>query len=601
MTRQRAENDWSSLLQFSHRTVILKTRTDAALIWEVFMARNVAIGIQNFGDLIQKNYFYIDKTPFIKEWWDSGDSVTLITRPRRFGKTLNMSMVEQFFSVDYAGRGDLFEELSIWQDEEYRRLQGTYPVISLSFANIKETNFRTAREKICQLLTNLYVKYSFLKESTVLTDTDRDFFNRILSVEVRDSDATLALYQLSDYLYRYYGKKVIILLDEYDTPMQEFFMDGYWKELETFICSLFNSTFKTNPWLERAIMTGITRVSKESIFSDLNNLKVVTTTSDEYAVSFGFTEEEVFAALEECERSDEKEQVKKWYDGFCFGEYRDIYNPWSILNFLDKGVFTTYWANTSSNSLVGKLLREGSRAIKEKFEILLRGETIETPIDEQIVYNQLNGNERAVWSLLLASGYLKVLSFENYGDIPEGNQPKYTLTLTNLEVKVMFQSMVRDWFTESETNYNDFIKALLLGDRKAMNIYMNRVAMDIFSYFDTGKGRYGEEPERFYHGFVLGLMVELQNRYVITSNRESGFGRYDVMLEPKNPEKDDAILLEFKVHDPEDEETMKDTVAAALTQIENKQYAAQLIARGIPRERIRSYGFAFQGKNVLIG
>lgn len=601
MTRQRAENDWSSLLQFSHRTVILKTRTDAALIWEVFMARNVAIGIQNFGDLIQKNYFYIDKTPFIKEWWDSGDSVTLITRPRRFGKTLNMSMVEQFFSVDYAGRGDLFEGLSIWQDEEYRRLQGTYPVISLSFANIKETNFRTAREKICQLLTNLYVKYSFLKESTVLTDTDRDFFNRILSVEVRDSDATLALYQLSDYLYRYYGKKVIILLDEYDTPMQEFFMDGYWKELETFICSLFNSTFKTNPWLERAIMTGITRVSKESIFSDLNNLKVVTTTSDEYAVSFGFTEEEVFAALEECERSDEKEQVKKWYDGFCFGEYRDIYNPWSILNFLDKGVFTTYWANTSSNSLVGKLLREGSRAIKEKFEILLRGETIETPIDEQIVYNQLNGNERAVWSLLLASGYLKVLSFENYGDIPEGNQPKYTLTLTNLEVKVMFQSMVRDWFTESETNYNDFIKALLLGDRKAMNIYMNRVAMDIFSYFDTGKGRYGEEPERFYHGFVLGLMVELQNRYVITSNRESGFGRYDVMLEPKNPEKDDAILLEFKVHDPEDEETMKDTVAAALTQIENKQYAAQLIARGIPRERIRSYGFAFQGKNVLIG
>ena len=565
------------------------------------MARNVAIGIQNFGDLIQKNYFYIDKTSFIKEWWDSGDSVTLITRPRRFGKTLNMSMVEQFFSVDYAGRGDLFEGLSIWQDEEYRRLQGTYPVISLSFANIKETNFRTAREKICQLLTNLYVKCSFLKESTVLTDADRDFFNRILSVEVRDSDATLALYQLSDYLYHYYGKKVIILLDEYDTPTQEFFMDGYWKELVSFTRSLFNSTFKTNPWLERAIMTGITRVSKESIFSDLNNLKVVTTTSDEYATSFGFTESEVLYALGECGRLEESAQVKHWYDGFIFGNHKDIYNPWSILNFLDTGKLTTYWANTSSNSLVGKLLREGSRAIKEKFEMLLRGETIETPIDEQIVYNQLNGNERAVWSLLLASGYLKVLSFESYGDIPEGNQPKYRLTLTNLEVKVMFQSMVRDWFTESETNYNDFIKALLLGDRKAMNIYMNRVAMDIFSYFDTGKGRYGEEPERFYHGFVLGLMVELQNRYVITSNRESGFGRYDVMLEPKNPEKDDAILLEFKVHDPEDEETMKDTVAAALMQIENKQYAAQLIARGIPKERIRSYGFAFQGKNVLIG
>lgn len=565
------------------------------------MARTVAIGIQDFGDLIQKNYFYIDKTFFIKEWWESGDSVTLITRPRRFGKTLNLSMVEQFFSVDYAGRGELFEGLSIWNEKEYRNLQGTYPVISLSFARVKEANYADTRAKICEILRNLFIRYSFIKESEALTDADRNYFDRILAAEISNSDATSALYQLSNYLYRYYGRKVIILLDEYDTPMQEAYVDGYWEELASFTRSLFNSAFKTNPWLERAIMTGITRVSKESIFSDLNNLEVVTATSDKYSVSFGFTEEEVFAALAECGRSDEKEQVKRWYDGFIFGKHKDIYNPWSILNFLDKGIFTTYWANTSSNSLVGKLLREGSRTIKEKFEILLRGEEIETPIDEQIVYNQLTGNERAVWSLLLAGGYLKVLCFESYGEIPEGSQPKYTLTLTNLEVKVMFQSMIRDWFTETEPDYNDFIKALLLGDRKAMNIYMNRVALDTFSYFDTGKRRSREEPERFYHGFVLGLIVELQNRYVITSNRESGFGRYDVMLEPKNPGEDDAIILEFKVHDPEDEETLKDTAAAALKQIENKQYAAQLIARGIPKERIRSYGFAFQGKQVLIG
>ena len=564
------------------------------------MARTVAIGIQDFEKIRLENYFYIDKTPFIKEWWESGDSVTLITRPRRFGKTLNMSMVEQFFSVDYANRGELFEGLSIWEDEKYRELQGTYPMISLSFANVKEREYKTTRKKICQLLTNLYTKYSFLLDSGLLYEADIDYYKRV-SENMDDSDASLALYQLSDYLYRYYGKKVIILLDEYDTPMQEAYVDGYWEKLVGFTRSLFNSTFKTNPWLERAIMTGITRVSKESIFSDLNNLEVVTTTSDKYAKAFGFTQEEVFAALEECGLSEEKEQVERWYDGFIFGEHKDIYNPWSILNFLDKKSYKTYWANTSSNSLVGKLLREGNRGIKEKFEVLLGGESIQSVIDEQIVYNQLDGNERAIWSLLLASGYLKVLTYESYGDIPEGELPRYELALTNLEVKLMFRNMIRDWFSEAEADYNDFIKALMLGDKKAMNVYMNRVALDTFSYFDTGSRPSGAEPERFYHGFVLGLIVELQRRYIITSNRESGFGRYDVMLEPKNPKEDDAIILEFKVHDPEDETTLKDTVQEALQQIERKQYAVQLMARGIPREKIRCYGFAFEGKNVLIG
>ena len=565
------------------------------------MARNIAIGLQDFGDLIQKKYFYIDKTSFLKEWWEKGDSVTLIARPRRFGKTLNMSMTEQFFSVDYAGRGDLFEGLSIWKEEEYRKLQGTYPVISLSFANVKEVNYSNTRERICQLLTNLFVKHSYLKDSKVLTDTDRIFFNRILSMDIRDTDATLALYQLSDYLYRYYGKKVIILLDEYDTPMQEAYVNGFWDELVAFTRSLFNATFKTNPWLERGLMTGITRVSKESIFSDLNNLEVVTTTSDRYATSFGFTEQEVFQALTEWGLEQEKEKVKQWYDGFIFGKHKDIYNPWSILNFIDKKKFTTYWANTSSNSLAGKLIREGDRRIKEKFEILLQGGVIRTPVDEQIVYNQLNGNEEAVWSLLLASGYVKALSYERLDLLAPGEEQMYELTLTNYEVSRMFEGMVRSWFSTAKADYNDFIKAMLLGNIRAMNAYMNRVALSTFSYFDTGKNPSWEEPERFYHGFVLGLMVDLQDRYVITSNRESGFGRYDVMLEPKNPEKDDALILEFKVHDPIDEDNLQDTVKKALSQIEEKQYTAGLMARGIPQEKIRCYGFAFQGKRVLIG
>lgn len=561
------------------------------------MGKTVAIGIQNYNEIIEKDYFYVDKTAFIKEWWESGDSVTLITRPRRFGKTLNMSMTEQFFSMKYAGRSDLFEGKRIWGEESYRKLQGTYPVISLSFANIKEKTYEATRKKICQILINLYAEYSFLLNGELLYKTEKEYYQRITE-EMDDGDATLALYQISNYLYRYYGKKVIILLDEYDTPMQEAYVHGYWEELVAFTRSLFNATFKTNPWLERAIMTGITRVSKESIFSDLNHLEVVTTTSDKYTDSFGFTEEEVFAAMDEFGYV-EKEEVKLWYDGFIFGSRKDIYNPWSILNYLDKGKVTTYWANTSSNGLVGKLLREGSRNIKSSFEMLLAGEHLVTPIDEQIVYNQLNGSEKAIWSLLVASGYLKVISYEEYGpeDIIE---PKYELALTNLEVKIMFQNMIRMWFEEARPDYNDFVKALIQDDVEAMNEYMNRVALKTFSYFDTGKQPSGAEPERFYHGFVLGLMVELRNRYVISSNRESGFGRYDIMLTPKT-EADDGIIIEFKIYNFRREKNLEETLANALQQINDKKYEEELLEKGVPAGKIRKYGFVFEGKNVLIG
>lgn len=564
------------------------------------MARTVAIGRQDFSKIRRDNCFYIDKTDFIREWWENMDDVTVIMRPRRFGKTLNMSMTEQFFSVEYAGRSDLFEGLSIWEHEKFRQMQGTWPVIFLSFANVKETNYKDARIKICQLLTNLYMKNRFLLEEGFLKDRDREFFERV-SPEMDDNTATMAIYQLSNYLSAYYGKKAIILLDEYDTPMQEAYVDGYWDEFTAFCRSLFNATFKTNPYLERALMTGITRVSRESIFSDLNNLEVVTTTSGKYEDCFGFTQSEVQKALEEFGLSEQSETVKTWYDGFIFGHTKDIYNPWSIINFLDKKRPMAYWANTSSNSLVNKLIREGNRDVKLSFERLLRGETLTAEVDEQIVYSQLQDNETAIWSLLLAGGYLKAkdhrIVTSDWGEWRE----EYELELTNFEVKIMFVKMVQGWFERVSGDYNGFVKALLSDDVDAMNEYINRISQTVFSFFDVGKSPSGKaEPERFYHGFVLGLIVELAGRYVVTSNRESGFGRYDVCLEPTR-EEDNAVLMEFKVFQPNREKTLEETVQAALRQIEEKRYAAGLVERGVEKERIRAYGVAFEGKKVLIG
>ncbi len=560
------------------------------------VAQKIGIGWQDFEEVRQRNLFYVDKTVFIREWWESGDGVTLIARPRRFGKTLNMSMLEKFFSVRYARRGDLFEGLRIWEEEKYRKLQGTYPVISLSFANVKDRAYEAALKDIGWILMNLYSEYGFLLDADVLNENEKQFFQSV-KAGMDELTASKAIYQLSLYLYRYYGKKVIILLDEYDTPMQEAYVSGYWNQIVPFMRNLFNAAFKTNPYLERAVMTGITRVSKESIFSDLNNLEVVTVSSEKYADSFGFTEEEVFAALDEHGLSDRKQEVKDWYDGFTFGNKTDIYNPWSIINYLDKKKLGAYWANTSSNSLVGKLIREGSKETKQVMEGLLSGKKLVVEVDEQIVYNQLFQKRNGVWSLLLASGYLKVAGTEF---AERTGRTYYELELTNKEVRVMFEGMIRDWFAPQEDTYNDFIKALLLGDVDAMNAYMNRVTMATFSYFDTGSSPSGEEPERFYHGFVLGLMVDLSDRYVLTSNRESGFGRYDVMLEPKKAG-DDGIILEFKVFQPRKEKGLEDTVEAALKQIEEKRYETALAEKGIPKERIRKYGFAFRGKEVLIG
>lgn len=510
------------------------------------MQKVISIGKQNFVSLRENDCFYIDKTDLICKWWESKDEITLITRPRRFGKTLNMSMLNCFFSNQFTGREDLFKGLVVWKKEKYRKMQGTYPVIFLNFSAIKGSNYEDARDGIIMAINEAYSEHRYLLESNELTDGERKCFEELdyyaknpgIKKQVANDTICNAVKNLANCLSRYYKKKVIILLDEYDTPMQEAYLYGYWKEFTAFIRSLFNATFKTNPYLERAMMTGITRVSKESVFSDLNNLNVVTTTSTEYETCFGFSEEEVFQALEERGMNNQKKLVKSWYDGFVFGNTHDIYNPWSITNFLDKKQVRPYWADTSSNSMIDELIRKASTDIKEKMEELLQGKEIVVNFDEQIVFEQLD-------------------------------------------------------------NYNQFMKALLSDDIDAMNYYMNQIIMTTFSYFDVGQN----EPERFYHGFVLGLIADQTDIYEIRSNRESGFGRYDVMMIPKIKEtkKYPAIIMEFKVRNIKREESLEDAVQTVLTQIKEKCYDAELYDRGLKKEEIHHYGFAFEGKKVLIG
>ena len=420
-----------------------------------------------------------------------------------------------------------------------------------------------------------------------------------MTARMDDSVAAVSLRNLSDYLYRYYGEKTIILLDEYDTPMQEAYLNDYREELVSFTRGLFNCTFKTNPYMERALMTGITRVSRESVFSDLNNLKVVTATAKQYETFFGFTEEEVFRALDEFGLSGKKEEVKAWYDGFSFGTVSDIYNPWSVINYLDEKEPAPYWANTSSNSLVGKLIRESGGTIKDDFRILLDGGAVETEIEEQIVYQQLDLDETAIWSFLLAGGYLRVKNVKVRQTGYEEWRRIYTLELTNFEIRVMFRHMVKGWFLPVASSYSDFIRAFLQGNLEDMNAYINRVTRGTFSYFDTAGDAEHSEPEKFYHGFMIGLMVELSDQYRMVSNRESGFGCCDMMLIPRKKNLD-AVIIEFKVVHPRREKDLEQTAENALAQIEEKDYIRELAESGIPEEKVRIYGFAFRGKEVLI-
>ncbi len=443
------------------------------------MARVIATGEQSFVTLRENALFYVDKTKFIKEWWCGHDSVTLITRPRRFGKTLMLDTVKTFFSPEFAGQSQLFEGLEIWQDEAVRKLQGTVPVISLSFASIKCKDLAETLYTIKFFIERCYAKFRYLlNQSNILSNYEINCFSQI-NREMKDADAKTALLALSEYIYRFHKQKPIILLDEYDSPLQAAWSHGYWDELVDFLRGLFNSTFKTNEFLERGLITGITRISKESIFSDLNNLKVVGTTTDKYTDCFGFTEQEVFAAMAEYGLT-EKKKVKKWYNGFIFGKQKNIYNPWSIIGYLTEKRFDTFWGQTSSNAIVGRLIAQSGEEIKKDTTALIQGSTIVTYLDEQIVFSEINNKPGAIWSFLMAAGYVKPINF----DISE---KKYEITLTNYEVHLIFESLISSWFTHTSDYGRAFRNALIHNNVNEMNKFLSEIAKNTFIFLTLKK------------------------------------------------------------------------------------------------------------------
>ncbi|MBQ9536363.1 MAG: AAA family ATPase [Desulfovibrionaceae bacterium] len=550
------------------------------------MERVITTGEQNFSYLREHNYFYIDKTNFIKEWWLGGDRATLITRPRRFGKTLMLDTVKTFFSPEFAGRSDLFAGLEIWQDEELRKLQGTIPVIFLSFARINDDKYSDIIYRIKANLASIYGSFSSLIDVNAIPQSEKELFTSV-HVSMSDAVAQDSLHYLCKFVTIQRKIKPIILLDEYDTPLHAAWMNKYWDQLVNFMRGFFNATFKDNPWIDRCLISGITQVAQESIFSDLNNLEVATITSELYTDCFGFTESEVFAAMDEY-GLNAKEKVKQWYDGYIFGEQREIYNPWSIIKYLKRGKFDNYWANTSSNALVGELIAHGNIQIKKDIEILLQGQSIFTKLDEHIVFSQLYKNNQTVWSLLLAAGYVKPISYIQEKDL-------YEIILTNLEAKITIETKIAEWFSDVSMNQNEFNIALLNNNLDDMNESMTNIVENVFSYFDTGKN----QAENFYHAFILGLIINMKDRYTIRSNRQSGLGRYDICMFPKHQD-DKGIVIEFKVNKNKQEKDLQATCTNALQQIKEKKYINELLSHNVKRNNIYIYGFAFNKQEVLI-
>jgi hypothetical protein len=557
--------------------------------------KKVPIGISDFKKIIENNYYYIDKSLLVKDIFDIGSETILIPRPRRFGKTLNISMLKYYFEKSEKDYSYLFKELLIWKEEEYQKHQGRYPVIFLTFKDVNSSNFELCYEHLKEVIAHEYKRHDYLLKSDSIDEIEKNIYINIMSYTATQSNYENSIKNLSQYLSKYHNENVIILIDEYDTPVQQGFLRGYYNDIIDFMRNLLSGALKDNDNLERGILTGILRVAKESIFTGLNNFEVYSILKHEFSSYFGLLEKEVEDMLKYYEIAFTAEDIKSWYNGYIFGE-SVIYNPWSMLKFVKdhKYGLIPHWINTSSNSLVKKLIIAGGQRFKSDIEKLIKGESVEKVIDDNIVFGDLDNNVEAVWSFLLFTGYLKVI-----GKKIKNKRLWCELKIPNLEVEYFYEETIMEWFKGSTSNekLEEMLEGLINGDIMTFEYYFKQFVISTMSYFDPT----GEEPERVYQAFVLGMLVNLSEDYYVKSNRESGLGRYDVALIPREIEKGQkGIIFEFKKVNPVTKETIEETLAIAMQQMDRKKYDVELIDAGLKREDIIKIAVAFEGKEVLM-
>ena len=549
------------------------------------------MGYDDMGAILDNHFSMVDKSLFIREVLEDKAQIVLITRPRRFGKTLGLSLLRYFFSKEVLGRPTerMFDGLKISQYPELMTHQGKYPVVSLTFKEITDEGYPAAYAGIAQIMSNLYDEHRVLLASNTLHTDEKEVFEAILKQKAPETLLRTALFRLTKYLHRHFDIKPIVLIDEYDTPIQSAYLNGYYDEMIAFMRYFLGSVLKNNLYLHKAVLTGILRVAKESLFSGLNNLEVYTLLRPEYREFFGFTEEEVLDLLKRAHLMAHVSEVKHWYDGYRMWELH-VYNPWSIVHCINRGaVFQPYWVNTSDNALVKQLLGKATPDLKTLLESLVSGQSIRVMVDENIVFGDLKTHLDSIWNLLLMSGYLTVVSQR----ITEEGLIEAELIAPNMEIRGLYRRQIQEWFTDplGAMAYESLLKTLVLGEIEEFEARLQQCLAETVSFFDIT----GKEPERFYHGLVLGLLVGLDKTHRVTSNRESGFGRYDVMIIPKNTQTHPlGILIEFKK--TRTHAALPKEARAALAQIHAKNYALDLKKSGV--SEILSLGIAFYKKSL---
>ena len=549
--------------------------------------QGIGIGISDFKNLrLRKNYF-IDKSLYIKDIIDNQSGVILITRPRRFGKTLNMSMLRYYFDIKGKDNKELFKDLKIMeQDENYTSKLGYYPVIYLTLKDVNDRNFDNMLLALKTAMINMYKEHMYLLNSDKIYEFEKNKINDILNAREDEIVLKNAVKDLSEYLNRYYERPVILLVDEYDVPLQSAYIEGYYEEAIKFLKGFYNITFKDNQYLEKTVLTGVSRIAKESLFSGMNNFKVFTIMDNEFADDFGITTEEMKKVISDFNVEEDEEEIKKWYDGYKIGNVEGIYNPWSILNYLTDKQLKPYWVNTSSNDLIKMTFRK-SNSIKEKMIRLLNDEPVEVTIDLETIIVGIEEKEENIWGLMLQTGYLKV------EEVVSLEERIYKVKLPNNEIKDLFRSIIRDWFS-NKVEGNDLrsiLEDLITLRLEDFERKFKKLVIEMFSFFDVGENT----AENFYHAFVLGMLVGLKDKYFVKSNRESGYGRYDIMLEPKD-KNGNSFIMEFKIAEDMEEENLEKLLEEAKKQIEEKKYEQELKEKGFKNKT--KMIFAFKGKEV---